>query len=248
MKNHEKPVDKKVLEKNERGLRIFEEFVNTKDRLEKSGIKNTIVMFGSARIKPDDPHKRAREYYAAAYELANRLALWSKETFLHKPPQDKFYICTGGGGGIMEAANKGAAAAGELTAGFNILLPFEQGANPYISEDLVFNFHYFFIRKFYFAHLAKAFVIFPGGFGTLDELFEILTLAQTNKMQKTPPFVIFGKEFFTKILNFDMLLEHGLVCEKDKDLFILTDDLDEAFLHITANIKRDKRFIDLTDG
>ena len=245
MKDFEKLFDKKVLEGNERGVRIFEEFIKTKNKLEKSDIKNTIVMFGSARIKPDDQNKRAREYYDAACKLANRLALWSKETFLNRPPKDKYYICTGGGGGIMEAANKGAAEAGEPTIGFNILLPFEQGANPYIPKDLVFNFHYFFIRKFYFAYLAKAFVIFPGGFGTLDELFEILTLAQTNKMQKTPPFVIFGKEFFGKILNFDMLLEHGLISASDKDLFILTDDLDEAFEHITANIKRDLCFIDL---
>jgi len=221
-----------------REARIFEEFVRTRERLEQANIRNTIVMFGSARIKPDDPHERARAYYDAAYRLAYRLAKWSREKFLDRPPEEKYYICSGGGGGIMEAANKGAAEAGEPTAGFNILLPFEQCANPFISEDLVFMFHYFFIRKFYFAHLAKAFVIFPGGFGTLDELFEILTLAQTHKMQKTMPFVIFGREFYEKIINFDMLLEHGLISESDKNLYILTDDLDEAFCHITENIGR----------
>ena len=144
----------------------------------------------------------------------------------------------------MEAANKGAAEAGEPTAGFNIQLPFEQCANPYIPEELVFQFHYFFIRKFYFAFLAKAFVIFPGGFGTFDELFEILTLAQTHKMQKIIPFVIFGKDFYEKVLNIELLLEHGLISESDQDLFILTDDLDEAFNHITTNIDRNQRVVD----
>jgi len=236
--------DEQFLAVNERGVRIFEEFVNAKEKLEQHNIKNTIVMFGSARIKPDDPNERARAYYHAAYSLANRLALWSQEVFAHRPPRDKFYICSGGGGGIMEAANKGAADAGEPTVGFNILLPFEQAANLYIPDDLVFMFHYFFIRKFYFAFLAKAFVIFPGGFGTFDELFEILTLAQTRKMQEIIPFVIFGKEFYDRVLNIDMLLEHGLISESDRDLFIVTDDLDEAFNHITKNIKRGQCFID----
>ena len=244
MTEYEQLFEKHILSGNERGARIFEEFIKTKEKLDEESIKNTIVMFGSARIKPDDQNLRSRAYYEAAYTLANRLALWSKETFENKPPKDKFYISTGGGGGIMEAANKGAADAGERTVGFNITLPFEQTSNPYIPEDLVFPFHYFFIRKFYFAFLAKAFVIFPGGFGTFDELFEILTLAQTRKMQQIIPFVIFGKEFFGKVLNMDMLLEHGLISESDRDLFILTDDLDEAFHHITTNIQNDRRFID----
>ena len=244
MNDYEKLFDRQFFAGNERGLRIFEEFNKTRDKLEKESIKNTIVMFGSARIKPDDPNEQNRAYYDAAHKLAYRLAMWSKETFLDKPAEDKFYICTGGGGGIMEAANKGATDAGEPNIGFNIMLPFEQVVNPYIPEHLVFLFHYFFIRKFYFAFLAKAFVIFPGGFGTFDELFEILTLAQTHKMQQIIPFVIFGKEFFDKVLNIDMLLEHGLISEEDKNLFIVTDDLDEAFDHITKNIKRDCHFFD----
>ncbi|MCL2747292.1 MAG: LOG family protein [Oscillospiraceae bacterium] len=227
---------------SERGFRMFEEFVKTKDKLDKANIKNTIVMFGSARIKPDDPNEHNKRYYDAACKLANKLALWSKEAFKNKPPEEKFYICSGGGGGIMEATNKGASEAGEPTVGFNILLPFEQVANPYIPEDLVFTFHYFFIRKFYFAVLAKAFVIFPGGFGTFDELFEILTLAQTHKMQQTVPFVIFGKDFYNKVLNIDMLLAHGMISESDRNLFIITDDVEEAFKHITRNIKEDQNF------
>ena len=244
MKDYGNLFSEESLAGNERAVRIFEEFVRTKEKLEQESIKNTIVMFGSARIKPDDKNEKARAYYEAAYQLSNRLAQWSQKTFAEKPPKEKFYICTGGGGGIMEAANKGAAAAGEPTIGFNIKLPFEECANPYIPDDLVFAFHYFFIRKFYFAFLAKAFVIFPGGFGTMDELFEILTLAQTRKMQQTIPFVIFGKSFYEKILNFDMLLEHGLISESDRELFILTDDLDEAFNHITTNISREQRIVD----
>ncbi|MCL2675234.1 MAG: TIGR00730 family Rossman fold protein [Firmicutes bacterium] len=244
MEDFEQIFDKQFFLENERGMRILDEFIKTKDKLENSNIRNTIVMFGSARIKPDDMHEKARGYFAAAYKLANKLALWSKETFLHKSPKDKFYICTGGGNGIMEAANKGAFDAGEPTVGFNISLPFEQAANPYITKDLLFYFHYFFIRKFYFAFLAKAFVIFPGGFGTFDELFEILTLAQTRKMQPIIPFVIFGKDFFDKVLNIDMLLQHGLISESDRDLFIITDDLDEAFDHITKNILADQLLVD----
>jgi len=226
----------------ERGIRIVEELAKTKERLDKENIKNTIVMFGSARIKHDSIDARTKAYYDATYDLAKRLAEWSKHTFKDKPPQDKYYICSGGGGGIMEAANKGAVAAGEKTAGFTIKLPFEETSNPYIPKNLVYDFHYFFIRKFYFAYLAKAFVIFPGGFGTLDELFEILTLAQTHKMQKTPPFVIFGKEFFNKIINFDMLLDHGFISKKDRDLFILTDSVDEAFDHIVKGISSSNNF------
>ena len=237
MENYKELLNKAGLVDDERTIRIFMEFLKTKEKLEKEQIKNTIVMFGSARTRQDDTNENNRFYYNAAYKLANKLALWSKETFKNDPAEDKFYVCSGGGGGIMEAANKGAAEAGERTLGLNILLPFEQEANEHIPDDLVFMFHYFFIRKFYFAFLAKAFVIFPGGFGTFDELFEILTLAQTRKMQKTIPFIIFGEEFFEKILSIDMLLEHGLISESDKDLFIVTDDVDEAFSHITANIK-----------
>lgn len=247
MDEFEKQIDKQAINGSERGIRIFEEFVNTKEKLQKLNIKNTIVLFGSARIQPDDPNLKARKYYDAARKLAYKLATWSKETFAGQPQEDGFFVCTGGGGGIMEAANRGASEAGEKTIGFNITLPFEQAANPYIPEELILTFHYFFIRKFYFAFLAKAFVIFPGGFGTFDELFEILTLAQTQKMQQIPPFVIFGKEFYEKVLNIDMLLEHGFISERDRDLFLITDDIDEAFDHIVSNIKRVKNFINFKE-
>ncbi|MCL2631337.1 MAG: LOG family protein [Firmicutes bacterium] len=234
MKN--KPSKQCLKSADARAVRIFEEFVGAKEKFQEHEIKNTIVMFGSARIKPDDSNLEARKYYESAVELAHKLALWTKEKFKNAPQEDKYYIATGGGGGIMEAANKGASLAGEKTIGLNILLPFEQEANEFIPKDLVFNFHYFFVRKFYFVYHAKAFAIFPGGFGTLDELFEIITLAQCRKMQKTIPFVIFGKEFFSKIINFDMLLNLGLISKEDSELFILTDDVDEAFNHITNGI------------
>jgi len=244
MNDLKKILTDEFIAENHRGIRIFEEFYKTRKKLQQQEIKNTIVMFGSARTKEDDENECNRKYYEAARELAFKLAAWSKEVYADKPNKDKYYICTGGGGGIMEAANKGASQAGERTIGLNIQLPFEESANGYIPDDLVFMFHYFFIRKFYFVYHAKAFVIFPGGFGTFDELFEILTLAQTHKMQETIPFVIFGKKFFEKVLNIDMLLEHGLISESDKNLFILTDDIEEAFLHITKNIDKYKGVVD----
>lgn len=232
-------------EEEERAKRINCEFANARDLLKSKGVHNTIVMFGSARINPASPdcNELARPYYEAARELANRLALWSKSECKKNPNEDKYYIVSGGGGGIMEAANRGAKEAGEPTIGLNILLPFEQKVNPYVSDDLAISFHYFFIRKFYFAYFAKAIAVFPGGFGTMDELFEILTLAQTGKMQNNVPVVIFGKEFFSKFLNIDFLLEHGFIGKEDQDLFLLTDDVNEAFLHITKNIRASKKLV-----
>ena len=208
-----------------------EEFARAKEAFDKHGIKNTIAVFGSARAKPED--KLSKKYYEATYELSKRLALWSKEKYKDNK-EEKLYICTGGGGGIMGAANRGAHDAGEINLGCTILLPKESKPNPYITEGLSIPFDYFFIRKFWLINLAEAFVIFPGGFGTFDELFEILTLAQTHKMHKTVPFVLFGKKFFEKFLNIKLLEEHGYISDKDKNLFILTDSIDEAFNHITS--------------
>ncbi|MCL1830170.1 MAG: TIGR00730 family Rossman fold protein [Oscillospiraceae bacterium] len=239
MKKSKKQPTMQFLLQDERGMSIFEEFNAAKKRFEDLRIQNSIVVFGSARIKADDEKQNCRYYYDQARKLSNRLAAWSKETFKDSPPEDKYYIVTGGGMGIMEAANRGAAEAGEPTVGLNILLPYEQIANEYIPKELIIPFHYFFIRKFFFVYYAKAFIIFPGGFGTFDELFEIITLAQTQKMQETIPFVIFGKNFFEKVLNVDMLLEHGLISESDKKLYIITDDIEEAYTHITSNILKD---------
>ena len=204
-----------------RAIRILTEFSEAKSRLEKLKINNTIVMFGSARIKDKattthmlDIAKKSNltdttsienkdyiaNYYEKTRELSFKLATWSKNMYANSAkPEDKFYICTGGGGGIMEAGNRGAFEAGEKSLGFNITLPFEQNANPYLDPAYTFDFQYFFLRKFWFSYLAKAFVVFPGGFGTLDELFEVLTLIQTHKMKKKLPIVLFGKEFFTSV-------------------------------------------------
>lgn len=238
---------KQFLTNDEHGMSIFREFNHAKKRFEALKIQNSIVVFGSARIKQDDENLKMRYYYDSAYKLSKRLANWSRETFGEGLKSDKYYIVTGGGGGIMEAANKGAAEVGEPTIGLNILLPFEQTSNNYIPDNLIIPFHYFFIRKFFFVYYAKAFIIFPGGFGTFDELFEILTLAQTQKMQYTIPFVIFGKEFFDKVLNIDMLIQNNLISESDRDLFIVTDDIDEAFKHITSKIQTDINFIGWED-
>ena len=234
--------ENRFLVNDEHGINIFEEFNFARNRFEELNVHNSIVIFGSARVKPDDENLNARHYYDSAYQLSKKLAAWSGQTF-NDNDMDKYYIVTGGGGGIMEAANKGASEAGERTIGLNILLPFEQTANSYIPKDLIIPFHYFFIRKFFFVFYAKAFVIFPGGFGTFDELFEILTLAQTQKMQQTIPFVLFGKKFFEKVLNIDMLLEHKLISESDRNLFIITDEIEEAFRHITTNIQNKDKFI-----
>lgn len=215
--------------------RIQTEFLMARDLFEKYKIKNTVAIFGSARARIDD--KRSKKYYEAAYNLANRLATWSKQTYL-PDTLEKFYICTGGGGGIMGAANHGAFDAGEKNLGLNIVLPREQMANPHITKELCITFNYFFVRKFWLINLAEAFVIFPGGFGTCDELFEVLTLLQTHKAHKAVPVVFFGKKFFSEVLNTKMLEKSGYISKDDKKLFILTDSIDEAFNYITTNLKR----------
>jgi uncharacterized protein (TIGR00730 family) len=236
--------------------RILIEFLDTKTRLEKEQIQNTIVMFGSARILPPNIAKQNLDIainsnasneeilllknkldISKYYDIATNLSYRFAKHFKNSPANEKFYICSGGGPGIMEAVNKGANLAGEKTLGFNIILPFEQSANPYLTKDLTFNFKYFFLRKFWFSYLAKAFIVFPGGFGTMDELFEILTLIQTHKMQKKIPIVMLDKEFFTKVLNIKMLEEYGLISSEDKNLFLLTDSIDEAFDYIVNDLQ-----------
>jgi uncharacterized protein (TIGR00730 family) len=148
-------------------------------------------------------------------------------------------VCTGGGPGIMEAANRGASEAKGLNVGLTISLPFEEFENPYISRELAFHFHYFFMRKFWFLYLAKAMIFFPGGFGTLDELFETLTLVQTHKMRKKLPMVLFGASFWEKVINFDALVEAGTISADDLDLLFHTDSVDEAFDYVTKGLMAD---------
>jgi hypothetical protein len=172
----------------------------------------------------------ARLDMARYYEESRRLAFLLSDWASHIPARRRrFVVTTGGGPGIMEAANRGAKEAGAKTIGLNIRLPFEQYPNPYITPSLNFEFHYFFMRKFWFAYLAKALVIFPGGFGTLDELFEILTLAQTQKLAKKILVVIYGREYWNKLINFQTMVDTGAISARDLDLFTMVDTPEEGF-------------------
>jgi uncharacterized protein (TIGR00730 family) len=206
-----------------RPLRILAEYIEPVSHFRREKIRDTVVFFGSARLREDGPMGR---YYAEARELARMLTEWSDNL---SNSSRRFVVCSGGGPGIMEAANRGASDAGGKTIGLNIGLPFEQLPNPYITPELSFEFHYFFMRKFWFAYLAKALVVFPGGFGTLDELMEILTLTQTQKLAKKVTIVLYGSEFWREIINFEALLKHGMIGDQDLDLFEYADDPESAF-------------------
>ena len=234
-------------------LRIVSEYIEPQARFRQLRVQDTVVFFGSARFLPRAQAQQELEavqkaggkapsnkaalqqardalatsaYYEDARRLARLLTEWSRSL---PPKRRRFVVTTGGGPGIMEAANRGATEAGGVTIGLNIHLPFEQAPNPYITPELNFEFHYFFMRKYWFAYLAKALVIFPGGFGTLDELFEILTLAQTQKLSKRILVVIYGRAFWQHILNFDELLAAGVISPEDMDLFRIVDSPDEGF-------------------
>jgi hypothetical protein len=181
-------------------------------------VRDTIVFFGSARLSPDGP---LGGYYDAARELARLVTAWSKGLPSHA---HRYVVCTGGGGGIMEAANRGASEAGGKTIGLNIGLPHEQRPNPYVTRELTLEFHYFFMRKLWFAHLARALVVFPGGFGTLDELTEILTLMQTRRFSRNIPVVLYGSGYWNEIIDFDALVRHGMIDRADLALFQFADD------------------------
>ncbi|MEX2261765.1 MAG: TIGR00730 family Rossman fold protein [Bryobacteraceae bacterium] len=205
-----------------RPLRILSEYLEPLAHFRREKVRDTVVFFGSARIKEDGPLAR---YYHEARELAARITSWSASL----PTNGRrFVVCSGGGPGIMEAANRGALEAGGQSIGLNIGLPFEQLPNPYITDELNFEFHYFFMRKFWFAYLAKAMVAFPGGFGTLDELAEILTLVQTQKVRKKSTIVLYGSAFWKEIVNFDALVRYGMISESDLNLFEYADDPEAA--------------------
>ncbi len=236
-------------------LRLLSEYSEPLSRFRREQIQDTVVFFGSARIPSHDhasgrltelrdngqqnsaaqqaTHMRHAEaavemarYYEDARKLARLLTEWSTQI---PAKRQRFVVTTGGGPGIMEAANLGAHEAGGKTIGLNINLPFEQNPNPYITPSLNFEFHYFFMRKFWFAYLAKALVIFPGGFGTLDELFEILTLAQTEKLAKKIVVVIYGSAYWKKIINFEAMVDAGVISPPDLDLFKMSDSPEESF-------------------
>ncbi|MGH9630441.1 MAG: TIGR00730 family Rossman fold protein [Bryobacteraceae bacterium] len=201
-----------------RPLRILSEYLQPLSHFREEKIQDTVVFFGSARLQETGPLGR---YYQEARELARLVTEWSE----HLPDDTRrFVVCTGGGPGIMEAANRGAQDAGGKTVGLNIGLPFEQWPNPYITPDLSFEFHYFFMRKFWLAYLAKAMVVFPGGFGTLDEMAEILTLVQTQKIENKIIILLYGSKFWDEVLNFDALVRHGMISPSDIQLFSRVDD------------------------
>ena len=244
-----------------RNIRILCEMTEPGLRFAKQNVEDTIVLFGSARTKPiviaereltviksaiKDPENltveekrslqqaecaiKSAPYYDAAVQLSESLTRWSIS--LSKDHQRRFLICSGGGPGIMEAANLGAHNAGGKSIGLGISLPFEQGVNEYIPKELQFEFHYFFMRKYWFVLLAKALVAFPGGFGTMDELFETLTLVQTKKVDEVPPIVLFGSEFWNDVCDFDALVKWGTISSGDIDLFKIVDTVEEAHDYI----------------
>ena len=211
--------DEQFLDSDEaRPLRILAEYLEPLQIFRRERIHDTIVFFGSARLIPDGPLGR---YYEEARELARLITAWSKSL---PSNAHRYIICSGGGGGIMEAANRGSSEAGGRTIGLNIGLPHEQRPNPYITRELSIEFRYFFMRKLWFAHLARALVVFPGGFGTLDEMFEILTLAQTRKLDRSIPVVLYGSSYWKEIINFEALVRHGTISREDLDLFRFADD------------------------
>ena len=250
-------------------VRLLSEYLEPKARFKKHKIMDTIVFFGSARLKarkdalidfnkiknanPKTIPNFARElrmaqhnlgmskYYEDAVELSRRLTEWSMNL---ETSANRFIICTGGGPGIMEAANRGAKKAGGYSVGLNISIPFEQFVNHYVTKELSFEFHYFFMRKFWFAYLSKAFVVFPGGFGTFDELFEILTLVQTDKIRKKLALVIYDEKYWKSVVNFNALIDNGVISESDLKVFNFCNDVDTAFKvvkeHLEKNFLKEK--------
>ena len=243
-------------------IRIIAEMQEPQHRFRRERIRDSIVFFGSARTPaPEDAlvelekAKKSKDkkliakaetgvemakYYGQARELARMFTQWSIDNHY------SYYICSGGGPGVMEAANRGAMDVEEgRSIGLNITLPFEQYPNPYITDELNFEFNYFFIRKFWFTYLAKSIVVFPGGFGTFDEFFEILTLVQTKKTAKVMPIVLFGKDFWNDVINFEALARRGVISEEDLELFVFVDTAEEAFSYVTKELERLRKLFPL---
>lgn len=237
-----------------RALRILAEYLEPYTRFREFKIRDTIVFFGSARLasqedaeelvrraeQGDGDLEQARRkltmsrYYEDTRELARRLTEWSKSL---EGTERRFVVCSGGGPGIMEAANRGASEAKGENIGLNISLPFEQNDNPHITRRLSLEFHYFFMRKFWFSYLAKAMVVMPGGFGTLDEFMEVVTLVQTMKIKKKLPIVLYGSDYWDRILSFEPMVEAGTISAEDPDLFFRTDSVDEAYDFLVSELE-----------
>ncbi|MEN9355699.1 MAG: hypothetical protein RL318_3024 [Fibrobacterota bacterium] len=237
-----------------REIRILAEFSEPRYRLKRHGVEGTIVFFGSARTlsvadakanlervereggNPAQLRKakglvKVAPYYDDARELSRRLSLWSKEG------SHGLTLCSGGGHGIMGACNQGAHDAGAPSVGFNISLPYEQSANEWITPELGFQFHYFFLRKFWFVNSARAIVVFPGGFGTLDEFMEVLTLVQTHKLERPLPIILYGREYWKKVIDLDAFADFAMIDADDVNLWHWSDSVDDAFEHLTTALK-----------
>jgi len=249
-----------------RPIRILSEYFEPLSRFQYLDVRDTIVIFGSARARPpaeldparggerkesrrvsrgserwrkdEPPDRELTRYYRDAYDLSRLLSRWAKGF----GQGNRFVVCSGGGPGIMEAANRGAMeGAGAPSIGLTISLPTEEKPNPYITPDLCFEFHYFFMRKLWFLYLAAALVVFPGGFGTMDELFEVLTLRQTRKLSRPLPIVLYGSEFWKEALNFDALVRWGTIGQEDLRLFRVCDSPQEAFEYLRKELLRHYR-------
>jgi len=236
-----------------RAIRVLAEYLEPEARFKRLGVRDTIVFFGSARlcsreqaeaefaeVRAGGGDRAAAErrvamsrYYEEARALARRLSEWSQALPGH---EGRFVICTGGGPGVMEAASRGAADAGAPSVGLSISMPIAEFQNPYIPPELAFEFHYFFMRKFWFSYLAKAVVVMPGGFGTLDELFEVMTLIQTLKMKKRLPIVLYGNGYWDEVVDFEAMVRHGTIGAADPALFLRADSVEEAFEQVTAGL------------
>jgi uncharacterized protein (TIGR00730 family) len=254
-----------------RPLRILAEYIDPINRLRRARVGDTIVMFGSARIQPRDKALAALKkiqhaakgrhthewktkivaaksmvdmsrYYEDARELSRRITAWAMTL---GPHPRRFVICSGGGPGIMEAANRGAAEAGGSSIGLSIQLPHEQLPNPYITPELNFCFHYFFMRKLWFAQMAKALIVFPGGFGTMDELWELLTLLQTNKLSSHHLILIYGRKYWDKVLNWRHMVRSGTISEADYNLLQFADTVDEAFDRVRSEMETHHLALDI---
>ena len=237
-----------------RPLRILAEYLEPQTRFDEFKVRDTIVFFGSARIPSRDAAQALVEkakagegdlakaekklwmsrYYEETRELAARLTKWSKSL---EGTDRRFVVCSGGGPGIMEAANRGASEAKGENIGLNISLPFEQQDNPYITRRLAFEFHYFFMRKFWFSYLAKAMVVMPGGFGTLDEFMEVVTLVQTLKIKKKLPIVLYGTEYWDKVLKLEPMVEFGTISPEDVNLFHRSDSVEDAYQYLVKELE-----------
>ncbi len=211
-------------------LRIVAEYLEPAARFRKHDVHNIIVFWGSARQLP-----KLSKYYADAEKLAYMMTQWSKKLGEGKR---QFVVATGGGEGIMGAANKGASKAGGKTIGLNITLPFEQKANKYVTRELTVQFHYFFMRKFWMVYLAKALIVFPGGYGTLDEFTEVLTLIQTGKPKKPMPVILYGSDYWNDVINMKAMAKWGTISEKDLELFKICDTPEEAFEYLTEKLTK----------